>query len=122
VFEPSTIAAVAAAIIAAPATASQRPDDLVALVGAPFSDGAVVAAPSTQEQQHGYAGILQVTVHSAAGLKSKDRIGKSDPYVVLRVGDAPQQAATKVIHAYYVITCTIWRFRSTETIIYARLR
>ena len=44
-----------------------------------------------------YAGILFITCKKASNLKDKDFVGKSDPYLVARVGDAPQQAATKVI-------------------------
>jgi stromal membrane-associated protein len=44
-----------------------------------------------------YAGILFITCKKATKLKDKDFVGKSDPYLVARVGDAPQQAVTKVI-------------------------
>ena len=44
-----------------------------------------------------YAGILFVHAKSASGLKNKDFIGKSDPYLVCRVGTAPQTAVTKVV-------------------------
>jgi hypothetical protein len=44
-----------------------------------------------------YAGILFITCKKATRLKDKDFVGKSDPYLVARVGDAPQQAATQVI-------------------------
>lgn len=45
-----------------------------------------------------YAGILFITCKKATKLKNKDFVGKSDPYLVARVGDAPQQAATKVVN------------------------
>ena len=44
-----------------------------------------------------YAGILFITCKKATQLKDKDFFGKSDPYLVARVGEAPQQAVTKVI-------------------------
>jgi hypothetical protein len=45
-----------------------------------------------------YAGILLVSAKRATGLKDKDTFGKSDPYLVCRVGESPQVAVTKVIN------------------------
>lgn len=45
-----------------------------------------------------YCGILLCTVESGINLSSKNLLTLSDPYVVARVGNAPQEAATRVVH------------------------
>lgn len=44
-----------------------------------------------------YQGILFLVVKRATDLKNKDFVGKSDPYLLCRVGSAPQAAVTRVI-------------------------
>ena len=41
-----------------------------------------------------YAGVLHLTICSAKDLRSKDTIGKSDPYVVARVGNGNTEATS----------------------------
>jgi len=44
-----------------------------------------------------YAGILEVKLKSASGLRKADLLGKSDPYVVATVGDSGYKSKTKLV-------------------------